>query len=146
MKMAIKIVTEGRLTVADDSQAYRACRSLLAISPWSRTRLIISIISVGSSSRFSLGDASLRTDNQDDPSIPLEWSYQDQAPGNLDGVISFKVAGVHTGSTAWISSSFQQAFAPNQTTLKVSLFPAGDDPNPLAEVSADSWTFPNLAR
>jgi len=137
------LVTEGRLSLADDIQDGKQIISFgdVNLSP---DQTYYFYYKIQNSSQFSISEIILRNDNQDDPGIPLDWNLQKQAPGVQEETFSIKPTKAIKLNRLEIGQ-FHQVFVPTETTLKVSIFNAGDNQNALAQTSQKiNFTQPGL--
>ncbi len=137
------LVTEGRLSLTDDIQDGQQFITFgdVNLTP---DQTYYFYYKIQNSSQFSLSEVKLGDENQDDPTIPLDWNLQNQAPGAQERTFTFKPTKAIRLNRLEIGQ-FQQVFVPTETTIKISLFNAGDNQNPLVQTSQKiNFTQPGL--
>jgi YYY domain-containing protein len=137
------IITEGRLALTDDNQEDHLTISFGDIN-LTQDQTYYFHYKITNNSQFSFSNIKLSNEIQEDPSVAIDWSFQDQAPGVQEGSFAITAAGSYRINRLVIGQ-FKQVFAPVKTTFKVSLFNSGDDQNPLVESSQElNFTQPGI--
>ena len=127
------ILTEGRLPIADDDPGGKLEITFGDITLAKDTPYYF-IYKISSNSRFSLSSAVLKNETDSSPVFSLDLNIQDQTGGTQTGTQTVTFS-ADTRLNRLDVGSFQQTFAPSQTTLKVSLLKDGDNNNPLASAT-----------
>ncbi len=128
-----EILTEGRLPIYDDNLAEKQTIAFgdINLNPGETYYFHYKI---QNSSQFSSTNVTLGNVDQNAPTLPLEVSWQDQPPGTWQGVIPVQ-PDVPLVLNRLTFNNFQQVFVPSETTLKLSLYPEGNEDQPLAEAT-----------
>ena len=128
-----EILTEGRLPIYDDNQDEKQTIAFgdINLTPGETYYFHYKL---QNSSQFSSTNVALGNVDQNAPTLPLEVNWQAQPPGTLQGVIPVK-PDVPVVLNRLTFNNFQQVFVPTETTLKLSLYPEGNEDQPLAEAT-----------
>ncbi len=127
------IVTQGRLSLTDDAPNDKQFISFGDVD-LEQGRTYYFYYKVHNSSRVSLSGVRLAKDNPENPTLPVDWAVQDQAPGLLEGTIPIEPSSPITLNRLDFDQ-IQQVFVPTETTFKVGLYTESDDQNPIATAS-----------
>ena len=127
------IITEGRLAVSDDDQNAQQEISFGDVE-LNKGETYYFLYTLQNSSQFSLSNVTLQNVDQSDSTLPINLNLTSQEPGTMQGSIPVTPEKPVTINRLEIGS-FHQVFMPTETTLKVSIYAAGDTNTPLGEAS-----------
>lgn len=129
-----QIITEGRLAINDDNQNEKQEISFGDIRLNAGQNYYFHY-KVQSSSQFSFSSIALRNvDEGEGSNLAVNLSLEAQTPGTFQGSFALTPQGPLLLNRLTITD-FHQVFVPTDTTLKVTIYKAGDDSTPLIETS-----------